>query len=49
MAHELEFVNGVAQMAYVGATPWHGLGQRLEAGATPQEMLEAAGLDLASV
>lgn len=45
MAHELEFVNGVAQMAYVGATPWHGLGQRLEAGATPQEMLEAAGLD----
>ena len=26
MAHELEIVNGNAQMAYVGDVPWHGLG-----------------------
>jgi len=45
MAHELEFVNGVAQMAYVGATPWHGLGKEVPADLTPEQMLEAAGLN----
>ena len=45
MAHELEFVNGVAQMAYVGETPWHGLGKRVPADLSPAQMMEAAGLD----
>ena len=45
MAHELEMVNGEAQMAYVGETPWHGLGVRLDDGVSPREMQKAAGLD----
>lgn len=32
-------------MAYVGATPWHGLGQRLESGASIDEWLAAAGMN----
>ena len=27
--HDLEMVNGEASMAYVGETPWHGLGKNL--------------------
>lgn len=45
MAHALEIINDQAQMAYVGKTPWHGLGVKLEEGVTPQEMMVAAGLD----
>jgi phage/plasmid-like protein (TIGR03299 family) len=45
MSHEIEMVNGKAQMAFVGATPWHGLGVRVPADLTPVQMLEAAGLD----
>lgn len=45
MAHEIEFVNGVAQMAYAGETPWHGLGVQVPADLTPEQMLEAAGLN----
>lgn len=45
MAHEIEFVDGVAQMAYVGAVPWHGLGVEVPADLTPEQMLEAAGLN----
>jgi phage/plasmid-like protein (TIGR03299 family) len=45
MAHELEMVNGVAQMAYVGAVPWHGLGTKVPADLTPEQMLDAAGLN----
>lgn len=45
MSHELEFVNGQASMAYVGEVPWHGLGKEVPADLTPQQMLEAAGLD----
>lgn len=45
MAHEIEFRNGVAQMAYVGATPWHGLGKRLDvAPTTVAEACRMAGL-----
>jgi phage/plasmid-like protein (TIGR03299 family) len=32
-------------MAYVGATPWHGLGARVEAGMTIEQMMKAANLD----
>lgn len=45
MAHELEFVNGQASMAYAGDVPWHGLGVKVSNDLTPQQMLEAAGLD----
>lgn len=45
MAHELEFVNGAAQMAYVGDVPWHGLGTKVAPDLTPEQMMKAAGLD----
>ena len=47
MAHELEFVNGVAQMAYRESQgkPWHGLGTPVSDDLTPQEIMVAAGLD----
>ena len=44
MAHELTMTNGAAEMAYVGKTPWHGLGQNLELGATIEQWKEAAGM-----
>jgi phage/plasmid-like protein (TIGR03299 family) len=45
MAHEIEFVNGKAQMAFTGDVPWHGLGTRVPADLTPAQMLDAAGLN----
>lgn len=41
----IEEINGKAQMAYTGETPWHGLGTKVPADLTPVQMLEAAGLD----
>lgn len=46
MAHELEILDdGQASMAYVGESPWHGLGVEVEPGLTAKQMLVAAGLD----
>ena len=45
MAHELEIVNGQAQMAYVGELPWHGLGTKVPADLTPDQFMTTAGLD----
>lgn len=45
MAHELEVVNGQAQMVYVGETPWHGLGKKVSPDLSPNEMLIECGLD----
>lgn len=45
MAHELEEVNGVVQMAYAGDEPWHGLATKVSPDLTPDQMLKAAGLD----
>ena len=45
MAHELEIVNGEAQMAYVGDVPWHGLGTKVPADLTPDQFMTTAGLD----
>ena len=45
MAHELEIVNGNAQMAYVGDLPWHGLGTKVEHDLTPGDFQKVAGLD----
>ena len=39
MAHMVE------TMAYAGEVPWHGLGTKVPADLTPEQMLEAAGLD----
>lgn len=37
--------NGFAEMAFVGALPWHGLGQELAAGADLETWKQAAGMD----
>lgn len=39
MAHMVE------TMAYAGEVPWHGLGKKVPADLSPEQMLEAAGLD----
>lgn len=43
--HELDMTKGRAAMAYVGAVPWHGLGQELTAGAPIEVWLKEAGMD----
>lgn len=45
MAHELHIQDGLASMMYVGETPWHELGTKLEKPATAAEAIEAANLD----
>jgi len=45
MAHELDFVNGEAAMAFVGLKAWHGLGQELEPGADLAIWKKAAHMD----
>ena len=47
MAHELEIINGKAQMAYrkTAGVPWHSLGVPVGDDMTPVEMMKAAGVD----
>ena len=45
MAHMIDQTTGKAAMAYVGDTPWHGLGQRLRPGANIHTWQQAAGLN----
>lgn len=46
MAHEITIrQDGYAEMAFVGATPWHGLGQELEQGADLATWKRSAGMD----
>lgn len=45
MAHLIEFNHGKASMAWAGETPWHGLGTQVSNDLTPQEMMEAAGVN----
>lgn len=46
MAHELTIrANGAAEMAFVGETPWHGLGQNVTKGASIGVWAKEAGLD----
>lgn len=46
MAHELTLrANGRAEMAFVGETPWHGLGQPVTRGASIEVWQREAGMD----
>jgi phage/plasmid-like protein (TIGR03299 family) len=46
MAHEINIrANGFAEIAFVGETPWHGLGQQLNQDAGIEEWRTAAGMD----
>ena len=45
MAHNVEMIDGQAQMAYAGEVPWHGLGTAVSNDLTPQQMQQKAGLD----
>lgn len=44
MAHQIDTSNNRNNVAYVGQTPWHGLGQRLTAGAAIDVWEQEAGL-----
>jgi phage/plasmid-like protein (TIGR03299 family) len=43
--HKIEITENGASIAYAGETPWHGLGRKVPADLTPEQMLEAAQLD----
>lgn len=46
MSHELtERADGTIEMAYVGATPWHGLGQKLDENTSIDQWKIAAGMN----
>lgn len=45
MAHLLEIVNDQAKMAWAGEVPWHGLGKKVPADLSTDQMLEAAQLN----
>lgn len=45
MAHMIDVTTGKAAIAYVGQTPWHGLGQQLTAGAGIEQWKVQAGLN----
>lgn len=42
--HQLTQTNGITELAYLGAKPWHGLGQSIREGASVEEMQTAAGM-----
>lgn len=45
MAHEIDFTNDRANVAYVGQLPWHGLGQELTYDAPIETWRKEAGMD----
>lgn len=44
MSHALNILNDKASMAYIGETPWHGLGQKLTEGADIDTWKKEAGM-----
>lgn len=47
MPHAIDETTGKPAIAYVGGVPWHGLGQKVPAGASLEEIEVAAGLNWA--
>ena len=45
MAHRIEILDGVPQIAYAGAVPWHSLGKKVPHDLTPEQMCVEAGAD----
>jgi phage/plasmid-like protein (TIGR03299 family) len=45
MAHALETIDGKTQFAYAGELPWHGLGTKVPSDLTPEQIMDAAGLN----
>ena len=45
MSHELDTSNNRVNMAWVGKTPWHGLGEELKQGASIEQWKKAAGMN----
>lgn len=47
MAHEIHTneISGLAEIAYAGEKPWHGLGQELQKGATIEQWVDAAQMN----
>jgi phage/plasmid-like protein (TIGR03299 family) len=45
MAHELDFTTGKAAIAYIGDKPWHGYGQKMQAGQSIEDWKMAAGMN----
>ena len=45
MAHEIDFSTGTPAIAYVGETPWHRFGEKLEKGQPIEAWLKAARLE----
>jgi len=49
MAHNLAEINGQTAMMYLDATPWHGLGQKLDLSSTPRDRMIDAAIEAASL
>jgi phage/plasmid-like protein (TIGR03299 family) len=45
MAHEIDFSTGTPAIAYIGETPWHGFGEKLEEDQPIEAWLKAARLE----
>lgn len=45
MAHMIDMSNNRANIAYLGSTPWHGLGEQMKPGQSIDQWRAAAGLD----
>jgi hypothetical protein len=45
MAPEIDFSTGTPAIAFVGKTPWHGYGEKLDVGQSIEAWLKAARLE----
>lgn len=49
MAHQIDMSNGRANIAYIGKTPWHALGDVMVEGASLDEWRRVAGMDWTAI